>query len=62
MLSTFVSSPGSTTLPLRIFSELRFGLTPKANVVATTMLSITLTMVVVSQVLLRRADRMSARG
>jgi len=62
VLSTFVSSPGSTTLPLRIFSELRFGLTPKANVVATTMLSITLTMVVVSQVLLRRADRMSARG
>jgi spermidine/putrescine transport system permease protein len=60
VLSTFVSSPGSTTLPLRIFSELRFGLTPKANVVATTMLSITLTMVVISQVLLRRADRMQA--
>ncbi|HEX9891104.1 MAG TPA: ABC transporter permease [Actinomycetota bacterium] len=54
VLSTFVSSPGSTTLPLRVFSELRFGLTPKANVVATTMLGITLTAVVVAQVLLRR--------
>lgn len=59
VLSTFVSSPGSTTLPLRVFSELRFGLTPKANVVATTMLSITLTLVVVSQLLLRRSERRS---
>lgn len=57
VLSTFVSSPGATTLPLRVFSELRFGLTPKANVVATSMLSITLTLVVISQILLRRAER-----
>jgi spermidine/putrescine transport system permease protein len=57
VLSTFVSAPGSTTLPLRVFSELRFGLSPKANVVATTMLSITLTVIVIAQILLRRADR-----
>jgi spermidine/putrescine transport system permease protein len=55
VLSTFVSSPGSTTLPIRIFSELRFGLTPKINVVATSMLAITLTAIVTSQLLLRRA-------
>jgi spermidine/putrescine transport system permease protein len=54
VLSTFVSSPGSTTLPIRVFSELRFGLTPKVNVVATTMLAITLTVIVAAQVLLRR--------
>jgi spermidine/putrescine transport system permease protein len=54
VLSTFVSSPGSTTLPLRVFSELRFGLTPKANIVATTMLAITLTAIVTAQLLLRR--------
>jgi spermidine/putrescine transport system permease protein len=53
VLSTFVSAPGSTTLPLRVFSELRFGLTPKANVVATTMLAITLTAVVTAQLLIR---------
>jgi spermidine/putrescine transport system permease protein len=57
VLSTFVSSPGSTTLPLRVFSELRFGLTPKANVVATSMLSLTLTFVVVAQLALRRSER-----
>lgn len=54
VLSTFVSAPGSTTLPLRVFTELRFGLTPKANVVATTMLAITLTAIVVAQFLIRR--------
>ena len=60
VLSTFVSGVGSTTLPLRVLSELRFGLTPKANVVATTMLSITLTAIVIAEVLIRRAERRSA--
>ena len=59
VLSTFVSAPGSTTLPLRVFSELRFGLTPKANVVATTMLAITFTAIVASQLLIRR-ERVAA--
>jgi spermidine/putrescine transport system permease protein len=60
VLSTFVSAPGSTTLPLRVFSELRFGLTPKANVVATTMLAITLTAIVTAQFLIRRDRAVSA--
>ncbi|MGQ0668281.1 MAG: ABC transporter permease [Actinomycetota bacterium] len=55
VLSTFVTRAGSTTLPLRVFSELRFGLTPLANVVATTMLTVTLTAIVVAQVVLRRS-------
>jgi ABC-type spermidine/putrescine transport system permease subunit II len=57
VLSTFVSSPGSTTLPIRVFSELRFGLTPKANVVATSMLAVTLTAIVTAQIILRRAGQ-----
>ena len=59
VLSTFVSGPGSTTLPVEIFSELRFGLSPKINVVAVTTLSITLTFVVCAQLLLRRSERRS---
>jgi spermidine/putrescine transport system permease protein len=55
VLSTFVSDAGSTTLPLRVFSELRFGLTPLANVVATFMLAITLSAIVTAQALLRRS-------
>lgn len=56
VLSTFVSSAGSSTLPLAVFSELRFGLSPKANVIATTMLAITLSVIVAAQVLLRRSE------
>ncbi|MBI4261471.1 MAG: ABC transporter permease [Actinobacteria bacterium] len=63
VLSTFVTGAGSSTLPLRVFSELRFGLTPLANVVATFMLTITLTAIVTAQVLLRRsAGRAGASG
>jgi spermidine/putrescine transport system permease protein len=54
VLSSFVSGPGSTTLPVEIFSSLRFGLTPKINVVALVALAITLTAIVVAQLLLRR--------
>jgi ABC-type spermidine/putrescine transport system permease subunit II len=54
VLSTFVSSAGSSTLPLAIFSELRFGLSPKANVIATSMLGVTLVAVITAQLLLRR--------
>jgi ABC-type spermidine/putrescine transport system permease subunit II len=57
VLSTFVTAPGATTLPLRVFSELRFGLTPLANVVATGMLALTLSAIVTAQVVLRRTEQ-----
>lgn len=60
VLSTFVSGPGSTPLPVEIFSELRFGLSPKINVVAVSTLSITITFIVIAQLLLRRSERNSA--
>jgi spermidine/putrescine transport system permease protein len=55
VLSTFVTGPGSTTLPLRVFSEVRFGLTPRINVIAVFILSLTLTAVLIAQLLLRRS-------
>jgi spermidine/putrescine transport system permease protein len=57
ILSSFVTGPGSTTLPVEIFSQLRFGLTPKINVVAVFTLSITLTAIIGAQLLLRREAR-----
>ena len=62
ILSSFVSGPGSTTLPVEIFSQLRFGLTPKINVVAVVTLSVTVTAIIVAQVLLRREARKVYRG
>jgi len=62
ILSSFVTGPGSTTLPVEIFSQLRFGLTPKINVVAVFTLAITLTAIITAQLLLRREAKRATAG
>jgi len=57
VLSFFVSGVGSTTLPLNLFFWLRFGVSPVINAVAATMLSLTLTAIVVAQLVLRQGTR-----
>ena len=57
ILSFFVSGVGSTTLPLNLFSRLRFGVSPIINAVAATMLTLTLTAIVVAQLVLRGGVR-----
>src|SRR3954447_11970863 len=53
--SFFVSGAGSPTLPLRIFSSLRFGVSPIINATAVMILGLTLVAVVVAYVVLRRS-------
>jgi ABC-type spermidine/putrescine transport system permease subunit II len=53
--SFFVSGAGSTTLPLRIFSSLRFGVSPIINATAVMILALTLVAVVVAYIVLRRS-------
>ncbi len=61
--SFFVSGAGTTTLPLRIFASLRFGVSPIVNATATMMLALTLAAIVLAYVVLRRASQSSqARG
>ncbi len=57
ILSFFVSGVGSTTLPLNVFARLRFGVSPIINAVAATMLSLTLTAIIVAQLVLRKGAR-----
>lgn len=57
VLSSFVSGVGSTTLPVEIFSQIRFGVSPKVNVVAVATLSLTITAILTAQLLLRREAR-----
>jgi ABC-type spermidine/putrescine transport system permease subunit II len=52
--SFFVAGAGTTTLPLRIFASLRFGISPAINAMAAMILGLTLTAVVVAYVILRR--------
>ena len=55
--SFFVSGAGTTTLPLRIFSSLRFGISPVINAAAVMILALTLVAVVLAYVVLRRSDQ-----
>lgn len=57
VLSTFLSGVGSTTLPMRVFSMIRFGVTPVVNAISTVMLAATLTAILLAQWLVRRAGR-----
>jgi ABC-type spermidine/putrescine transport system permease subunit II len=52
--SFFVSGAGTTTLPLRIFSSLRFGISPIVNATAVMILVLTLAAVVIAYLVLRR--------
>lgn len=55
--SFFVSGAGTTTLPLRIFSSLRFGVSPIVNATAVMILALTLAAVVIAYIVLRRSEQ-----
>jgi len=57
VLTFFVSGATSTTLPLKIFSMLRFGISPVVNAVATVMLVVTLTCIFSASLIVRRHGR-----
>jgi spermidine/putrescine transport system permease protein len=54
--SFFVSGAGTTTLPLRIFSSLRFGISPVINAAAVMILALTVASIVVAYLVLRRSE------
>ena len=63
VITTFTSGPGSSTLPLYIFGQVRRGVTPETNAVAATMLALTLLTLFIGQlVLIRQSRRIGRRG
>lgn len=61
VLSAFLSGPGSTTMPLVIFSRARLGLDPTVNAVATVTIVIVAIGVVATSYAIMRAERQRAR-
>jgi putrescine transport system permease protein len=57
VLSAFLSGPGSTTMPLVIFSRARLGLNPSVNAVATLMVGLVAVGVVVASYAIARRER-----
>ncbi|MFY0543640.1 ABC transporter permease [Brevibacillus sp. H7] len=49
IISFFVAGPASATLPLKIFSMVKFGVTPEINALSTLMLFVTLFIVIIAE-------------
>lgn len=60
VISQFVSGPGSSTLPVVIFSRVRLGVSPTVNALATVLVLIVATGVVLSALWMRRRERRHA--
>ena len=51
VITFFTSGPGSTTLPLRIYSMVKLGVTPEINALSSMMLVVSMIMVLLSLLL-----------
>ena len=61
VISSFVSGPGASTLPMVIYSKVKLGVSPDVNALATLIIALVGTGVLVAGVLMRRADRQRVR-
>jgi putrescine transport system permease protein len=61
VVSQFVSGPGSNTLPMVIFSKVRLGVSPEVNALATIMVLLVATGVIVSAFYMRRQEQKRKR-
>ena len=61
VIAQFVAGPGSNTLPMLIYSKVRLGVNPSINALATLMVLIVATGVVLSAVFMKRAEKKRER-
>lgn len=62
VISSFVSGPGSTTLPMLIFSKVRLGVTPDINALATVIIVLVSLGVIAAAWISSRAERTGSGG
>jgi spermidine/putrescine transport system permease protein len=56
IVTTFNAGPGSSTLPLYLYSRIRFGVTPEINAISTLIVAITATLILVAWLVTSRRD------
>lgn len=54
VITFFTSGPGSTTLPIKIFSMVRFSVTPEVNAASTVLIVLTLVLAVTTMIFMSR--------
>ena len=60
VIATFTTGPGATTLPIRIYSEVRLGVKPEINAICTVMIAVVALAVIAASWLSRRVEHDSA--
>jgi putrescine transport system permease protein len=61
VITSFVAGPGSSTLPMVIFSKVRLGVSPDINALATIMISLVTLGVIVAGIVMARQQRSRLR-
>lgn len=56
VISNFTSGPGATTLPMKIYSQVRLGVTPEINAVCTILIAIVATGVIAASIVNKRRE------
>ncbi len=69
VIASFTTGPGATTLPMKIFSQVKFGVTPEVNAISTILIVIVATGVIVASLITKRreverqkAERLALQG
>ena len=57
VLASFTTGPGATTLPIRIYSEMRLGVKPEINAVCTIVIAVVAVGIVAASLLTKFHDR-----
>lgn len=56
VIASFTSGPGATTLPMRIYSQVRLGVTPEINAISTIMIAVVALGVILAALFNRRQE------
>ena len=62
VIASFTTGPGATTLPIRIYSEVRLGVKPEINAICTLMIATVAVLVVIASLLSKRAIAREQKG
>lgn len=57
VISSFTTGPGASTLPMKIYSQIKFGVTPEINAISTIILGIVVFGLVAAQLVSRRSEQ-----
>jgi spermidine/putrescine transport system permease protein len=60
VIASFVAGPGKPTLPMYVFASIRRGVTPEVNAIASIVLSVTVTLLIIVALIYRRTSRDAA--